>query len=153
MSAMKQSFDTSRIRNTIRLLGFYVDNLSISVDDFIQLVEDDTLPMLESVASNTSSPEDVLRALSRTGDSVLRMRVAANPSAPSDVLMSLASDEDWRVRRNVARNPSSSEEVLEKLADRDTLLLDELAADTGISAEKLLAFPEGLAQDELEALA
>lgn len=153
MCTTDRSFDGPGLQNTIRLLRFYVPDLRITADELAKLAEDGAAPTLESAALNPDAPQDLLRALSRTGFVELRERVAANPSAPNDVLASLASDDDWRVRRNVGRNPSSSEGVLEMLSSRGQLLLDELAAQIGISADALVKYCKGLTWRILDALA
>lgn len=80
------------------------------------MVEEPTLPTRAreraELAGNRSTPELLLRALSREGGPAVRRALAENPSTPQDVLVSLAGDERRNTRLAVARSPSAPQDAL-----------------------------------------
>lgn len=68
------------------------------------------------LASNPSTPRDILERLVRRKDAGVRRGVAANPSSPPELLHRLANSSYQWIREAVAGNPSCPEEILWKLA-------------------------------------
>ncbi len=61
----------------------------------------------EAIASNPSTPPEVLTELATDDRWQVRKAVATNPSTPPEVLIQLASDKDWDVREAAAGNPAT----------------------------------------------
>ena len=90
------------------------------------------------LASNPSTPVDVLRALAQDEDWVVRSDVAENPSTPIEVLRALAKDESVYVRRWVAEHPNTPEDVLHYLAKDVEYEVREQVAQNPKSSSKIL---------------
>ena len=67
------------------------------------------------VASNESTPPDILRQLSKDPDGKVRSYVAKNKSTPLDVLMQLAKDSDEAVQSTLAESDLKSPELVQQL--------------------------------------
>lgn len=68
------------------------------------------------VASDPSTPFNVLYKLSRDQHYWVRQGVAENPNCPSEILQKLSNDEEWMTRGFVASNLNCSKETLKKLS-------------------------------------
>ena len=60
-----------------------------------------------AVAGNPSTPPEVLAALAKDGDAMVRARVADNPHTPPEALSRLALQEDAEHGINVAEEDDS----------------------------------------------
>ena len=73
-----------------------------------------------AVASNPSTPPDILTRFANDEDSSVRYRVARNPSTPPEALTHLANDEDEEVRQMIAKNLLTPPEALTHLANDES---------------------------------
>lgn len=69
------------------------------------------------VASNPSTPRDLLLALSKDGDTLVRAELASNPSLPPEGFLPLAKDTQRSTRMALAGNPSITLEASRLLAE------------------------------------
>lgn len=68
------------------------------------------------VAHNPNTPADTLRELSKDKNAAVRGNVAYNSNTPVDVLREFAKDKDPNARESVVLNPSTPADVLRELA-------------------------------------
>ena len=94
----------------------------------VDLARDGDWAVRETVAGNTSAPQEVLTEMSRDRDTIARYWVARNTSAPSEVLTELSRDDAWTVRAGVAGNASAPDGTL--------ILLTEDINDQVVKAAK-----------------
>lgn len=80
----------------------------------------------EEVTRNTNTPPETLRKLA--SEEKYRIYVASNPSTPGDVLGSLSKDKSKSVRLYVTRNPNTPLTVLKDLANDTDIEIAETAA-------------------------
>jgi hypothetical protein len=92
--------------------------------------------ILEGLAKNTSSPEEILLKLAKHTDPEIRGAVAENPSTRSDILMTLAKDKSKEVRERVASNTSTPVETLSGMA-KVARLRETIARNTSVTLELL----------------
>lgn len=83
---------------------------------------------LQALASDPSTPANVLAELARSDDSLLRTFVARNSACPSDVLFQLAQDEDSLAFGDALYNHSLSFDQLVSLFGRGTPWADRAMA-------------------------
>ena len=84
------------------------------------LMTDDQYEVREGLATNRTTPADVLRALSEDKSAMVRAAIAYNPNTPVDVLKTLAHT-SWEtgVVINLIDNPNTPTDVLRKFLSRD----------------------------------
>ena len=75
-----------------------------------RLARSETQANLRALATNPSTPEEVLRQLDADGS--FEIQLSRNPSTPPELLVRFASSPDPAVRGGVAQNPSAAPEVL-----------------------------------------
>lgn len=102
----------STLRNVERLV---TGNAFI---DTLPLPNDEERWLRYIVASDPTTPVEVLTHLSTNEWWTIRKRTASNPNTPIEVLTRLATDEEWPVRQGVAENPNTPVDVLKQLIDR-----------------------------------
>jgi hypothetical protein len=133
------------------------------------LSADESCKVRETVASNPSTPPDILSdMLVANFDLGVCQKVADNPSAGSGALFRAANAVWSSIRRQVAVHPNASEQLLERLScdpDEDVRLLvarrphcgqamlGRLARDRSLSVRRVVAACELAPEDALYALA
>lgn len=96
-------------------------------------------------AQDPESPRELLTALARVANIVVRESVALNPSVPLETLQSLALDEDDQVRIAVAENNTTPAAILTDLASDPQASVREAVAENTNTAFHTL---ETLALDQ-----
>lgn len=71
----------------------------------------------ETVATNKTIPEEIIRQLASDEDADVRFAIAQKRKTPPDVLLALTGDPCESVRQRVACNPKATREVLAALVD------------------------------------
>lgn len=83
-----------------------------------QLAEDSLSWVRLSVASNPSTPADVLADLAYNGDTMVRLVVAENASSPKELLEELALTDDPDVISAVSVHPNTTDTLARSLGKR-----------------------------------
>lgn len=77
----------------------------------------------ELLLSDSNTPGNVLRELSKSGGPITRQKIAKHRNTPKDTLLELCTDKSVDVRLAVAVNPSSPEEALLSLLNDELVLV------------------------------
>lgn len=86
--------------------------------DLLSLSKSTSLDDRELAAIMPNCPPDILTALSKSKNRMIKIAVAGNPNTPSKILKKMSEDENEWVRYAVAINRSTPKDVLQKLYDR-----------------------------------
>jgi len=144
--SLRTDLSTRKLVQLSEHVGEWFEEIMVFVAELAELPQDLIPWFLNRFEGPFSSDSDLYNG-SRTG----RSGVASNASTPTEVLWQLSDDKDWEIKWRLAMNPKSPPDLLDKLVRVDDEMAEVIQAcvamNPNTSTSTLMALVEGESVD------